>query len=136
MKARHVAHGLGINDNDIIDIEDWSVNQIHKTIDDVKKELIRLAEDGIQSFVFIYATGHGEKDSKQSMVLNGTSGNMYPIEQTCEDICTATSSMCKVFAMYNLIYNDKPSASNIVIPFPRSRSLSFESPSPKLRKSV
>ena len=25
-KARHIAHGLGIENKDIIEIEDWSVN--------------------------------------------------------------------------------------------------------------
>ena len=38
----------------------------------------------------------------QHMILNGTEGNLFPIEQTCRDFCTITDDMCTVFAEYDM----------------------------------
>ena len=36
------------------------------------------------------------------MVLNQTSGNLYPIEQMCRDICYMTNNFCTVFAVFDM----------------------------------
>ena len=35
------------------------------------------------------------------MVFNATSGNLYSIEATCRKICSITSHLCTVFAVYD-----------------------------------
>ena len=39
MVAMHIAHGFGIEDKDIIYIEDWTEEEIDKVISEIKHEL-------------------------------------------------------------------------------------------------
>ena len=43
-----------------------------------------------------------DQSKKQYMLLNGTTNNLYPIEQACRDVCKATNNMCTVFAVYDM----------------------------------
>ena len=41
-------------------------------------------------------------DQDQYFVLNGTSGNLYPISRTCRDIVLSSNKMATVFAVYDI----------------------------------
>ena len=57
---------------------------------------------GKRTFLFVYAAGHGVADQQQYMVFNGTSGNLYNIEQNFRDVCDRSENMCTVFAVYDM----------------------------------
>ena len=61
-----------------------------------------MAKQGKPTFLFVYGAGHGVSGQRQYMVLNGTSGNLFPIEQWCRDFCAITMNYCTVFAVYDM----------------------------------
>ena len=102
VNATHIAHGFGIADKDILYFENTVIKKMNAKIDQVKREFRDLARQGKPTFLFVYGAGHGVSGQRQFMVLNGTSGNLYPIEQTCRDFCIITMNYCKVFAVYDM----------------------------------
>ena len=60
--AIQIALGLGILKQDIIIIEDQTPPEINKILMVVKRRFRILAEKGLRSFLFAYATGHGAAD--------------------------------------------------------------------------
>ena len=64
-----------------------TLEQVNRIIVGIKKDFNRLAKEQKLSFLFVYGAGHGVADQQQYMVLNTASGNVFPIEQNCRQIC-------------------------------------------------
>ena len=102
INATHLAHGFGIADRDIVYFNNLDLPTMNKKVNDIKRELQTLAKQGKPTFLLVYGAGHGLAGQRQYMVLNDTSGNLFPIEQTCRNVCTATKRLCTVFAVYDM----------------------------------
>ena len=101
--ATYHARGFGIEDEDIIYIEDMTITEIDKIVMEIKKSFLELANKRKRSFLYVYVAGHGCVDNqKQLLTLNGTSGNLYAIEDVCREISRYTKNMCTVFAVYDV----------------------------------
>ena len=57
--AIQAAHGFGIEDKDIICVQDWTIAEIEQTVNGIKQDFKRLAKNGQESFLFVYCVGHG-----------------------------------------------------------------------------
>ena len=61
--ATHIAHGLGIADQDITYIEDAPINVLErKIVNRLRKELVKLNEQGLRTLLYVYCAGHGIAD--------------------------------------------------------------------------
>lgn len=102
INATHLAHGFGIADRDIVYFNDLDLPTMNKRVNDIKRELMYFTNQGKPAFLLVYGAGHGLASQRQHMVLNDTSGNIFPIEKTCRDICLVTKKLCTVFAVYDM----------------------------------
>ena len=107
INARKLAHGFNIPDEEIIFIEDKPITEIKKILWDIARRFKALGLKGERTFLFVYCAGHGVADQRQYIVLNGTSGNLYPIEAELRSIVGATQKMCTVFAVYDMCKDQK-----------------------------
>lgn len=100
--AKLIANGWGIEDKDILFVEDKNFAEINLILNNIKREFKALAKQGKRTFLYVYAAGHGAADQMQSMILNKTGANSFPIEKSCRDFCAITDNMCTVFAEYDM----------------------------------
>ena len=100
--ARQIALGLGILAKDIHDLENQTLAQINKLWNRIMREFKKLHKEKKKTFLFVYAAGHGVADQQQYFLLNETSGNIFPIEQRCKDVCLLTKNDCTVFAVFDM----------------------------------
>ena len=105
--AKAIANGFGILDEDIVNIYNKNFKEINLILNDIKRVFKALSEAGKRTFLYVYAAGHGCADQMQHMILNATSANLFPIEQTCRDFCEITKDLCTVFAQYDMCKDEK-----------------------------
>lgn len=78
--AKAIANGFGIANKDIIFLADKNAREINNILNVIKKEFQTLANQKKRTFLYVYGAGHGAADQMQWMILNGTEGNLFPIE--------------------------------------------------------
>ena len=63
--AMHSANGFGIEEKDIVYIEDWTAEQIDKIANEIKLEFRAQSGRGKRTFLYIYCCGHGMVDGRK-----------------------------------------------------------------------
>ena len=57
--ARQAAQGLGIDDDNIIHLQDSSTEELNKVFDDISKEFRILSKQNKPTLLFVFCTGYG-----------------------------------------------------------------------------
>ena len=104
--ARQLARGFGILEHDIIEINDMDIDLINLKLRELKEEFNKInSQPGNtkRQFLFVYCAGHGVADQTSYMVLNATSGNLFPIETSLRDLCNGKEmEFLTVFSVYDM----------------------------------
>ena len=93
------------------------MSEVKATITKVKKRISKNCIDNDEdAFVFCYGAGHGVADQMQYMVFNGTSGNLFKIENNLRDLCSnmVSKQKCKVFAVFDMCKDIKSKYEDIL----------------------
>ena len=101
--ARHIGHGFGIGDPNILHLKNFTIKQLSDFLHNrIKRRYRELSRKQKRCLLVIYCAGHGLADQRQWMVLNSTSGNIYPIEETARDICRFTKNLTTTLCIYDM----------------------------------